>query len=677
MSEAKSKIPVSQRLIILLVVLPPIFLILFEVFYRWRLKIDPASLRPFNNLIFKMDPILIAYGADRFVFLSHPYLYSTLVIIFIVLFFFCIRNAVSWFYNKFLPGLMGINTNAFTYGFKFFEYSLKPYSRCKLKHCLGWICEEWTDREDKRLSRKYHFKENTFVGLDPKRKAIFLTEAQRSRHLEIIGRSGSGKTYSVILPMIFQDMCENKSVICIDGKGSLPFAEAIYSSLVMKHYVEGKGLMGKPNSSPETAIRVFTESPAFYYINPLQPEKSNTYNPLYTDDKTDLAILAEKVYRALKIEHEHWGTLARDILEGLIRVMHATGKQFNLRDIYVCLESKEARQYLYNQSRDEVAVRLLKFAFKNARKSKEDPFLQLKAKLKQLNNPLFNDYNPDIIPGELIESSAVLCASLASTNETINYTLGNMLLQDFKVALTKRFYRENQESRPCAIFMDEIQTFLNPELILSALAQFREANCQITISHQSGQDFRVDSPHVADAIWDNAQMKIILQTNDPVTCQKVADMLGTKRGVSKTFRTRRGPFFTMIPAFEESNRETDEYESHPNIFKKLRPRGQGYLISSRQLENPSPIWRLLKSLKGFFYHRRISENTDAEAFWQATPLNFAPFPDAFRKPLPIPEKRIRPKLEGLNLYEKFIELTPSKKPSDNTEPQFDTEEEEE
>lgn len=437
-----------------------------------------------------------------------------------------------------------------------------------------------------------------------------MTESQRKRHVEIIGRSGSGKTYSVILSMVFQDIFKNKSVVCIDGKGSRPFAEAIYASHLIKdapHGTHGNGY-------------------SFYYLNPLLEDISATYNPLYTCPGTNLNELADRVFHALGITHEYWAAVGRNMLRTLIRVLYGTGRQFCLRDIYTCLVSADAMKYVSKLSNDRGAVRELEDAVFSANRGREDSFAQFKVKLLDLSLPIINNYNPDIIPETLVKSPSLLCVSLPSSFKTVAYGLGNMMTQDLKSAISKRFYGVEENTPTCAIYMDEIQTFLNPELMLSALAQFREADCQLTVAHQSGKDLRVYNPDVADTIWENAQMKVVLQINDPETCERLSKMIGTKKAYLKTFRTTLGPLGTVIPAFEESNRETDEYEFHPNFFKKLRPLGQGVLVSS-------------------FYDEKSGE----ELPWRATPLNLAPFPRNIREPLPKPEKKADASLQGLHL----------------------------
>ena len=460
---------------------------------------------------------------------------------------------------------------------------------------------------------KHNLRDKTFIGLDVGNRPIFLTQFQRLRHVEILGVSGVGKTSSVILPMIFQDICEEKSILSMDGKGDIEFAEAVYASLLIKEDFK-RELSGENFKIP------------FLYLNPSMPDLSNTYNPVYTHPKTDLNLLTERVFRAFQITHEHWGPLGLDMLRFLIRALYGTGKQFNLADIYVCLESQEARESLFKETNDRGAVQELKWKFD--RRSREDAFAQFKVKLSELNTSILTDYNPDIIPEELLRVPSVLCISLPESYKTLSYGIGNMLMEDYKVGVAKRFSETNKNYPTSSIFLDESQYFLNPKVKLSALTQFRAANCQLTFSHHTRHDLRVYDYAVADSVWFNSQTKIVLPVNDPETYQLIADTIGTEKTITKTVRSTQGPFMTDMPTFEASNQLVDAYETHPNIFKKLRPVGQAVVMSTVQMD-------------------------DKKIRWACTPVNLAPFPENIRHPLPLPTKVKRNILEGLHYYEKF------------------------
>ena len=68
---------------------------------------------------------------------------------------------------------------------------------------------------------------HTFVGLSPRRGAfgwrwrpVYLSPRQRTTHRHVIGKTGSGKTASVLWPGVLQDALDGKGVLVMSAKGS-------------------------------------------------------------------------------------------------------------------------------------------------------------------------------------------------------------------------------------------------------------------------------------------------------------------------------------------------------------------------------------------------------------------------------------------------------------------------
>ncbi len=73
-------------------------------------------------------------------------------------------------------------------------------------------------------------KANTFVGLTPKARIlppwgvswrpVYLSAEERSMHRHVLGKTGSGKTTSILWPQVLQDALAGRGVLVIDAKGS-------------------------------------------------------------------------------------------------------------------------------------------------------------------------------------------------------------------------------------------------------------------------------------------------------------------------------------------------------------------------------------------------------------------------------------------------------------------------
>ena len=60
---------------------------------------------------------------------------------------------------------------------------------------------------------------NILVGKTDDRIKIALPNELRTGHVQIIGSTGRGKTESVIIPWMIQDLIHERTTILIDGKG--------------------------------------------------------------------------------------------------------------------------------------------------------------------------------------------------------------------------------------------------------------------------------------------------------------------------------------------------------------------------------------------------------------------------------------------------------------------------
>src|SRR5215813_8736022 len=66
-----------------------------------------------------------------------------------------------------------------------------------------------------------------FVGLTPRRsffgwrwRPLYISQRQRTMHRHVIGKTGSGKTLSVLWPSVLQDALDGKGILVMDAKGS-------------------------------------------------------------------------------------------------------------------------------------------------------------------------------------------------------------------------------------------------------------------------------------------------------------------------------------------------------------------------------------------------------------------------------------------------------------------------
>jgi hypothetical protein len=137
--------------------------------------------------------------------------------------------------------------------------------------------------------------EHTFVGLTPSRRLlgwrwtpVYLSARQRTTHRHVIGKTGSGKTSSVLWPQLLQDALDGKGVLVLSAKGS---DEEVGTM---------KGIAAL--AGRQSQLRVFS-LPAWS----VPGRFSHTYNLLWVRPRTpedaggDVAAMAQRVFSVLSL----------------------------------------------------------------------------------------------------------------------------------------------------------------------------------------------------------------------------------------------------------------------------------------------------------------------------------------------------------------------------------------
>jgi hypothetical protein len=148
-----------------------------------------------------ITPFLERYLAARAFVIEHPVSAAIGVLVCGPVLFLVGRRLVQLWYNQIVPRLTGT------------RFAKKP---------LTFPTREMNLRElvQRRPAGK------TLAGLAPPKGAlrrwrpVYLSERQRSAHRHVLGKTGSGKTHSVLFPQVLQDVLDGKGNLFLDGKGS-------------------------------------------------------------------------------------------------------------------------------------------------------------------------------------------------------------------------------------------------------------------------------------------------------------------------------------------------------------------------------------------------------------------------------------------------------------------------
>jgi len=469
---------------------------------------------------------------------------------------------------------------------------------------------------------------HSFVGMTPRRgwlgwrwKPVYLSARQKTTHRHVIGKTGSGKTTSVLWPGVLQDALDGKGVLVLSAKGS----------------DEEIGMM--------KAIAAITRRQAQLRIFALPawnvPELfTHTYNMLYVRPRTatsaggDPVATAQRVFSVLPMgDNVFYKTQSEVMFTNLCRLLHGmvdetgAGIPFVLRDVSVCLKAigniggwSRALRHCLDTSLDKEAAAHIRAQVKQLDRDVLKSLSGIVGALDKFQSDIVNAYAPDIVFEDVLQSNGLVYVQLPANLFRIQApALGKIILMDVQhEGSLRQVFRQQRNQKAFSVTVDEFSSFADLSIV-DSLNKLRDANLEYTLAHHSLADLELVSREFATAVWDNTRTKDILSQDNPELCERVAKSIGTEYVNELTVRRREGPLATSLLTGEAFARQVERYRLHPNCIKNLARCGQGYLLTDDGLR--------------------------AIAYGMLPPLTAS-------YPLPRnPQRQVR----GLRLYETFVE----------------------
>ena len=430
----------------------------------------------------------------------------------------------------------------------------------------------------------------TFVGLQAKRglfgwrwEPFFVPLRQRSMHTHILGKTGSGKTASVIWPSVLQDSLDGKGVLVMDAKGSDENVRTMKAIAAL--------------AGRQAELRVFA-LPAWN-----QPHVfSHTYNMVYVRPRAatgtreeraggDPIAVAERVFSVLPLgDNEYYNKQAEIQFRLLCRILHGmvdesgAGLVFCMRDLAVCLKGwgdtggySQALNFCLANTVDREAAREAQNQVTRLGKDTQKAFSGILGAIDQFQSPLVNAYAPDIVFEDVLQRNGIVYVQLPGNLFKIQApAMGKVMLQDVQQeGSLRQVFRESRNQTTFSVVVDEFYNFAD-ESVIDSLNKLRDANLHFTLAHQSIADLELVSKEFSTAVWDNTRTKFILNQDNPELCEKVSKSIGTHQVIEKTVRQQQGALFTSLTTGDASTKLVETFRLHPNAIKSLASCGQGY-----------------------------------------------------------------------------------------------------
>jgi hypothetical protein len=435
-------------------------------------------------------------------------------------------------------------------------------------------------------------KGHTFVGMTPRRgffgwrwKPVYLSARQKTTHRHVIGKTGSGKTKSILWPSVLQDALDGKGVLVMSAKGSDEEIGMMKAIAVLSHR--------------EAQLRVFS-LPAWNV-----PELfTHAYNMVYVRPRSrtspggDPVATAQRVFSVLPMgDNVHYRTQAEVMFTNICRLLHGmvdaggTGIPFVLRDVSVCLKAignvggwSRALNHCLNTSLDREAAAHIRAQVKQLDRDVLKSLSGIVGALDKFQSGIVNAYAPDIIFEDILETNGLVYVQLPANLFRIQApALGKVILMDVQhEGSLRQVFRDKRNQTPFSVTVDEFYNFADVSIV-DSLNKLRDANLEYTLAHQSLADLELVSREFATAVWDNTRTKDILSQDNPELCERIAKSVGTEEVRDVTVRRREGPLATSLLTGDGFARKAEAYRLHPNCIKNLARCGQGYLLADSGL----------------------------------------------------------------------------------------------
>ncbi len=388
-------------------------------------------------------------------------------------------------------------------------------------------------------------------------RSLFLTNDQREMHMQVVGSTGTGKTESVLLPMLTHDIHHGKGAIIIDGKGDLELLDRIHYS------VKKKGRLAD-----------------FYFFSLAHPKNSNTYNPLLRGNATELK---DKIVGSMVWSEEFYRRMAEQAALTILNALLITGRKITFRTLYACLTDVKSLESLADltKPKDAVLQRDLVNMIDNFKSSQK--FLSgLMADLYLSSRSEFSDLldveEPDIDLLKLYQQNkiAYFALDLQGYGDTAK-RMGRMILQDLKTVSS--YIQSNVPASKrhfFPVFIDDAASFLDLGFV-DFLNKSRASRIAIALFHQSLGDlyFRA-APNFQQQVIENTNVKVILRQDDPNAVEMFSKIAGTRRTLIPTYQTEA--FMTGKGLTGTGSvREGQTFKIEPDLIRALK-RGEAVVI---------------------------------------------------------------------------------------------------
>lgn len=369
---------------------------------------------------------------------------------------------------------------------------------------------------------------------------IFFPDSIRSRHVHILGATGAGKTESVILNFLRQDIALGRGAIILDAKGDDSFGKYLKKWL------------------PEEKLAILD----------LADEKSFGFDPLKNGSYSEAAL---RLHSSLSWSESYYKSKA---LTALLRIFEELFKKHNknpnIEEVNRVLYDADSFASLLSTTSKE--NKILEASFEELAGLRDQIKALTLGNLESLLSPKESDSQIDLF--EAVQGKVIYFRLQSLVSPQTVASIGKLIINNINFLAGKTHREQSEEGEAnkrelVPIYLDEFAAFASPEFA-PLIAMARSAGFALHFSHQSVGDLINVGKGFINQITDNSGTKIVLRVNDPDTAEYFARTFGTRLIKKITQRiTNTDSEETGELVGEGSSREAHQFRASPDLLKTL------------------------------------------------------------------------------------------------------------
>jgi len=416
------------------------------------------------------------------------------------------------------------------------------------------IVAVWEKSEREHILFKRQDRDSILAGWTKKGQSVFIPFSSRKMHAQVVGTTNAGKTESVILPWAIADIKEGRGLILIDGKSDRSLLDKVYAYAVK-----------------------YKRADDFKLLSLVNIRESSTFNPLIGGSPEEIT---ERVFSAFDFKDEYYRNQQYEVLKHVLIIFSSAKICPTFQRLIQAISDPDVLSDLVEKADPFMKDWVTRFCElpKDERERRTSGLVtQLGHFATGETSILFNDESPMIdVEDVLRDGLIVYCQLPVLKTPVLGKASGKMILQALQSAVSTRHLKEDKGFGFFGVYLDDFTEYLTPGFV-SLLNKSRSGNIGVTFAHQAHGDLAGLGQDVRNSILTNSNLKVFMRTNEPDTAEYFSRTLGTKQSEKRTDRQRMG-LLGREKTGDGSVRDVEEFNYHPNLFKRELGTGEGIMV---------------------------------------------------------------------------------------------------